>query len=333
MNEERINLIPDAIKWVVNDFISKRRHCCLFLFTLNVSDITMYLILKELNNIVYDELDVILTTPWGSWASAYKIAKILRKHCNKLNIYIPYKAKSAGTFITLAANSICLWTLWEIWPLDVQLQEQDENWRIVWKSALEEFKALEQIRNHAIQTFDGSNALLDKATSLKLKDIIHLSNEFTGQTSWKLYDKVDIKKLWYYSRMLEEWRMYGIAILSEFWGIPIDIARKTVQALVHNYPSHWFFIDDIEAKKLALNIIDPEDVNWEMDLLNIMLSDFWNSCIQHNQQQQNQQIIDICKVFSYNWCDGWENTWFNTNNWTNANIQWDSAGDNWNIVL
>ena len=291
--------IPKEIDNAIKDFVSKRKNPCLNLCSSHISKNTFYNVRNKLKDFHPKKLDVILTTPWWQWDAAYMIAKLLRMSCDELNIFVPYRAKSAWTFIALAANNICLWKAWELWPLDVQITEIDDNWRMTHKSALEEFKALENIKKHTIQTLDETNMLISNATKLNIKDIIQLSNDFTWNTSWKLYEKVDIKKLWLYARALDEWRQYWIRILARFWGKREDEAQKIISWLVQWYPSHWFVIDDLEWKFLWLPIIDWNEVEEEMDFLNFCFRNFLNILIQ--QTQQTQQIFDFCELYEYNW--------------------------------
>lgn len=291
--------MPKEIDNAIKNFVSKRKNPCLNLCSSPISKNTFYNVRNKLKNSHFEKLDVILTTPWWQWDAAYMIAKLLRMSCGELNIFVPYRAKSAWTFIALAANNIYLWKAWELWPLDVQITEIDDNWRITHKSALEEFKALENIKKHTIQTLDETNMLISNATKLNLKDIIQLSNDFTWNTSWKLYEKVDIKKLWLYARALDEWRQYWIRILVRFWGKKEDEAQKIISWLVQWYPSHWFVIDDLEWKFLWLPIMDWNEVEEEMDFLNFCFRNFLNILIQ--QAQQTQQIFDFCELYEYNW--------------------------------
>lgn len=291
-------VFPKEISNKIELFVSKRRNPCLNICSSFISKETFYSIKNELKNAHFKKLDVILTTPWWLWDAAYLIAKLLRISCDELNIFVPYRAKSAWTFIALAANNICLWISWELWPLDVQLMEIDENWQITQKSALEEFKTLENIKKHTIQTLNETNLLISNATKLNIKDIIQLSNNFTWNTSWKLYEKVDIKKLWWYSRALEEWRQYWIKILMMFWGKSFDDAQKIIWTLVQWYSSHWFVIDDLEWKSLWLPIIDGNEVIDEMDSLNFHFRNFLNVLIQHSKLWH---YFNYCNIFQYDW--------------------------------
>ena len=286
--------VPKQIEDVVKNFVEKRKNPCLFLLTTLVSVDTLYKLMDILWDSYFSVLDVVLTTPWWLWEAAFKVAKLFRNHCEELNIFVPARAKSAGTFITLAADNICLWKLGELWPLDVQLQEVDEFWRILNKSALEEFKALEYIKKHTINTLNETNVLINDATRLNIKDIVHLANEFTWHTSWKLYEKVDIRKLWLYSRELEVWKLYGYKILMDYWKTAPQQADEIVQRLVYWYPSHWFVIDDAECRNLWLKIIEPGDVTIEMNLLNPLLLQF------EIVLEKKGLNIDFIKLFDYN---------------------------------
>lgn len=286
--------LPKEITDLIRQFVDKRKHPCLFLLTTFVSLDTLFKLMSIIWNNHYSKLDVILTTPGWLGDAAYKIAKFLRDSCDELNIFVPCRAKSAWTFITLSADNICLWWLGELWPLDVQLKEIDENWKIVHKSALEEFKTLEQIKSHTIHTLNEANMLISWSTNLNLKDVIHLSNEFTGQTSWKLYDKVDTKRLGTYSRQLEVWKLYWYKILVVFWKKTPNEADSIVQRLVYWYPTHWFVVDDIECKSMWLNIVDAGNVENEMINLNPVLLQF-----EMDFEKKNADV-DFIELFNYN---------------------------------
>lgn len=63
-------------------------------------------------------LDLILHTEGGQITSAVRIANLLRDFCEELNIIVPYKARSAGTLLCLAANTISMGRCAEISPID-----------------------------------------------------------------------------------------------------------------------------------------------------------------------------------------------------------------------
>ena len=54
------------------------------------------------------EIDFILNSPGGSPADAYRIIKILHQYYEKVNIVIPFWAKSAATLLSLGGNEIIM---------------------------------------------------------------------------------------------------------------------------------------------------------------------------------------------------------------------------------
>lgn len=295
----QINLkLSENLTKAIKSILEKRKNPCLFLLC-EISENSVSLIKNKIGNQYFDEFDVMLTTQWWWINEAYKIAKILRNSTKKLNFIVPYMAKSAWTLISLSADEICLWKLWELWPLDVQVLERDDNWQPVFKSALEEFMALEQVKSHTINTLDSFNTIISNKTKLNIKDIINLSSIFTWQTSWKLYEKVDLKKLWNYSRALEMGKQYWIKILTQFINKDINTANNIVQNLVYWYPSHSFIIDDLEWIALWLPIKDCREFQIEMDKLYDELKIFMDKV--SDMKRNNNLIFDICELYRYSW--------------------------------
>jgi hypothetical protein len=64
------------------------------------------------------KLNLVLHTDGGLLTSAAKIAALIREFCVELNVIIPYKARSAGTLLCLAANTISMGRCAEISPID-----------------------------------------------------------------------------------------------------------------------------------------------------------------------------------------------------------------------
>lgn len=59
-------------------------------------------------NIKQEKIDFILNSPGGSPADAYRIIKILHQYYEKVNIVIPFWAKSAATLLSLGGNEIIM---------------------------------------------------------------------------------------------------------------------------------------------------------------------------------------------------------------------------------
>lgn len=71
------------------------------------------------------EIALVLSSPGGDLHAAYKIGRFLRTRCKTLKVYVPHQAKSAATFLCLAANEIVLSDRSELGPLDSQHEAPD----------------------------------------------------------------------------------------------------------------------------------------------------------------------------------------------------------------
>jgi hypothetical protein len=69
-----------------------------------------------------DYLDLMLNSPGGSGETAEKIVEMCRDHCRKeFRVIVPNYAKSAGTLISLGADSVVMGYLSELGPIDPQI--------------------------------------------------------------------------------------------------------------------------------------------------------------------------------------------------------------------
>jgi len=65
-----------------------------------------------------DKVSLLLYTSGGDMLAPIRIVKLIRNHCKKFEILIPYKAHSAGTLIALGADEIVMGKLGELSPVD-----------------------------------------------------------------------------------------------------------------------------------------------------------------------------------------------------------------------
>ncbi len=207
---------------------------------------------KLLHGKKFNTLDVVLQTPGGDIDAAFLYAKLLKGCCTNLNIIIPLYAKSAGTLICLIADKILMTELSELGPLDTQIRESQDGDSPEYNSALNGFKALEQIQQHNISTLDLVTKLILGRYEMKMSEAIHLSSEFSGQTSGNLYKHLNPTKIGEYARALEIGEYYGKMILTRYRNWNERDAANIINLLVYKYPSHGFAIDCQELQKLGL---------------------------------------------------------------------------------
>ncbi|MFA6194084.1 MAG: hypothetical protein WC726_04445 [Parcubacteria group bacterium] len=240
-----------SLKTIIEDIITKRKNPVL---VLNIKEITKFVSLNIyhlLQGKKFDELDVILLTPGGDIDAAFVITKILRKKAKILNVIIPLFAKSAGTLICLSADNIIMNDLSELGPLDSQIPEVQDGGNVRYVSALNGFKALEQVQQHTVETLDIVIKLLLERSNIKVSEAISLSTEFSGKTSGTLYSKMDPNKIGEYARALEIGEKYGIIILTRYKEWQQKEAEDVITTLVKKYPSHGFVIDMEELCNLG----------------------------------------------------------------------------------
>ena len=63
-------------------------------------------------------IDLFLYTAGGDTMVPWRLVSMIREHCDKFSVIVPYKAHSAGTMIALGADEIVMSDLSEISPID-----------------------------------------------------------------------------------------------------------------------------------------------------------------------------------------------------------------------
>lgn len=287
----------NEIECMIQKMVEKEYSPFLLLCLCEVKDWCYIKLQQTLNNKKFAKLNVILQTPWGDATSAYKIIRLLRTKCKELNIYVPFFAKSAWTLICLWANNVFLSSIADLGPLDVQLSSINKEWQREVKSALEEFKALEQIKEANIKVFDSIASLLtQRVNGIEFKDLLSTANEYVAITSGKLYGEIDPRKLWEYSRALEIGFQYGVKILTTWWSKTIEEADQIMHKLVYGYPTHWFVVDRFDTLSLPIN--HDSSLNELESLAELFI-------------QKNMPNVDKIQLFEYNQDEFTSNGWKN----------------------
>ncbi len=269
---------PNADERLTNlakQLLDLRKKPLLVLDIETVDQISVIQLEKELKGKQFADLDVILHTSGGLIEPAFNIVKLLRKHSKRVEIIIPSYAKSAGTLISFGADKLLMGTIAELGPLDVQIRETDDDTGSAYKSALNGFKALEQIQLHALDNLDIATKMIIERTggSVKMAEAIKLGIAFSGQTSACLYNQLNPKVIGEYARALEVGSRYAVIILTRYLGWGADKANEVANKLVYGYPSHGFIIDTLELQQLGLPAEEVNDIlkevidNYKMALI------------------------------------------------------------------
>jgi hypothetical protein len=214
---------------------------------------------KEFNNL--KTLEVLIHSNGGHGDVAYQLATFFRRHCETLNVIVPFYAKSAATLMCLAANNIFMSEFAELGPIDVQVQDPLERGARPF-SPLDEFKSLEFLREYAVESLDYFTGLLLERSGMSIKEAIHEAIPCVTAMMRPMYEKVDPIKFGEHRRMLSEGWEYARRLLRMSGNPdPEGVAEK----LVENYPSHAFFVDYQEAKDaLGLPMRKLETADFEL---------------------------------------------------------------------
>jgi len=264
----------DKLQKALKGLVDIRKKPLLLLNMDHVAPPSSLLTATELRSKSFSELDVVLHTPGGHIETAYKIVKLLRQHAKKVNIIVPAYAKSAGTLISLAGENLVMSTTSELGPLDVQIPEHQDGDVDTYKSALNGYKALEQVQRHAIENFDAAVQLIMHRTGgrMRLQDVIKFAIDFSSNTSGDLYRQLHPKSIAEYARSLDVGEQYGTRILTRYMGWQKDKAARVIQRMVYTYPSHEFIIDSEELTELGFHIEAPKgDESSSIETIGILL--------------------------------------------------------------
>jgi hypothetical protein len=276
---------------IINSIQAKRKNPVLLLDLKEITKRDILTMHKILCNIEFEALDVILQTPGGDADAAYFLAKIV-------NIIIPLYAKSAGTLMCLGADHLLLTDLSELGPLDTQILEQHDGGERRMVSALNGFKALEQIQKHNLETLDIATKLFLSRCPMKVPEAIQLSIDFSSKTSGTLYAQLDPSKIGEYARVLEIGERYGIMLLTRYLHWDEQKATIVVSKLVKEYPSHGFIIDYDELNSLGLPVekIDDDLLEPILNLREILLGTRQSTIQLFNFVEPANQMIATSEV-------------------------------------
>ena len=206
-------------------------------------------------------LDILLDSIGGDVNATYQLVTFLRDHSSKLRIMVPDYAKSAATFLCLGADEICLSKTAELGPLDVQIPDPRKSGDFM--SALDAFKALEYLRQYAMETLDLTVKMVLERSALTVKEALEEARQFVSIVITPLYQQVRPLDLGEYRRTLAIGEEYSRRVMERYSykGEDSENVNRIIQRIVWSYPSHRFVIDYEEAKELGLNVhlLNEED--------------------------------------------------------------------------
>lgn len=199
--------------------------------------------LDELGSQKRKNCGLFLNTYGGDPHAAYRLARALGHHYEKLTLYVHGPCKSAGTLMAIGFNEIVIGDRGELGPMDVQLANREEI--LEYNSGLDMIQAMDRLHKHA------KDAFKDFMKDMRIKE--HLSTKFASDTARQLtqglfsglYAQMDPVRLGHVQRTMLITEAYGNRLNAR---TGVLRSEKSLRALVYDYPTHDFVIDRSEAR-------------------------------------------------------------------------------------
>lgn len=190
-------------------------------------------------------IDFLLHTGGGDIDAAEKIASMLRAalgEVGRLRVIVPDFAKSAGTLIALAADSIVMSDSSELGPIDPQFVKRDGDGNLRWYSVLNYLEAYETICN---QLRSNPSDLPTKVMLSKLDPTTVVQLQATKARTRKLAEK-----------HLQRWMFHEKkATYTKIAGELMDLTRWQT----HGQMIGW---DDAKEMGLEIEYLVPDSKEW-----------------------------------------------------------------------
>ena len=196
-------------------------------------------------------IDLILDTFGGSLDSAFKTMLFVSRFAERLRVFVPRRAKSAGTLIAIGANELYMSPFAELGPLDTQIRDPRNPTDRV--SALDCYQSVDYVRAFGLSTLSRAFRALaaETRTLIPLPQLVNTSSDFSIGSIAPILTQVNALDFGGWGRTLRIGEMYAQTLLSR-----VDYGEEESQAiayqLVYGYTHHPFPIDLNEARRIGL---------------------------------------------------------------------------------
>jgi Serine dehydrogenase proteinase len=198
-------------------------------------------------------INVILDSIGGPLDSAFRTVLYLSRYAETINVYVPRRAKSASTLITVGANAIFMSPFAELGPLDTQIR--DPRNPADYMSALDCYQSVDYVRDFGFSTLSQALKHLAAVTQGKvpLIDSLNTAEEFAIGSITPMLTQTKSLDFGAWGRSLKIAERYAQVLLARRPEMDQARAAKIAFRLVYGYTHHLFPIDIVEAKDIGLN--------------------------------------------------------------------------------
>lgn len=186
-------------------------------------------------------IELFLSSGGGDIDAAHKFVSLVRQHCEKFTVIVPFLAKSAASLISIGADEIHMGPISELGPIDPQIKHPESN---IWGPA------------QAIRDF--LSFVENRIANSKEQNI-------TATILMPTLEKLDPWLLGNFERAVLVSRQYANRLLSKgmLLGKDSEEIERVTNILNEGYFSHGYAIDRHEARtELGLKIIDIPEEHW-----------------------------------------------------------------------
>lgn len=259
--------------------LEKIRKIPQFIFIAGIMRTPIILVRQEVQKFVdknadVKEIDFILESPGGSADLAYMLIRVLRENFEKVNIIIPFWAKSAATLFALGGSTIIMDEFGQFGPLDVQLKVDDELPDSEPISGLIDEYSLTTVENRGIELYQRMMLTLLKRSNNQNKDQVDIDIrikktilskqvfEYIFNLYKPLFEQIDPYKIGEKSRSLAIAERYAERILEEYNKENLKVSiEDIVDFMVHDCPDHGYIVDYSIMSKFLVNVKKANEIS------------------------------------------------------------------------
>jgi hypothetical protein len=207
-------------------------------------------------------IDLVLDTFGGSLDTAFKTVLFLSRFTKRLRVFVPRRAKSAGTLIAIGAYELYMSPFAELGPLDTQIRDPRNPTDRV--SALDCYQSVDYVRTFGLNTLNRTfRALAGETRALiPLSQLVNTSATFSIGSIAPILTQVNALDFGGWGRTLRIGEMYAQTLLSRA-GYSRDESKEIAHQLVYGYTHHPFAIDVDEASRMGLRPLAMSQEQYE----------------------------------------------------------------------
>lgn len=254
--------MEEKYKSLLTDLQSLRGGVKTFVLMDDISTRSLIRTRLALDDITGKEIDIILHSPGGQPADAYRLIRSFREKFETVNVIVPLWAKSAATLFAFGASNLIMHEYGELGPIDAQIRKDDEDKPSeAWESALNVQSSLAQIEERSSQNFVELLLNLQRNPEVNIgrSKLAEMLLKYNSGLYAPLLSKIDTYEMGRMARYLDIGKLYARRILTQYGQIEPDKLDQLLDFLVYECPDHGYVVDQAVLKDYLPNVRKSTD--------------------------------------------------------------------------